>query len=427
MSVESWALIHDVVSDLENRQEDSLDTGSWLHVGDFDVPVDPPRSAALGAHAVAKSGQYHCHPRMKPPQSLAASSVPASFNRRALQVSDLVVQQSTLQQQVPGRSRFSLQDLQDRPMGPPPRKIPRSLQRQSQDVSVSTLTVPVPASIGVTSPPTWSNPQMHVASPPNVRYSSQKSKTLRLKQASHDPIIMPWWHELLEPFSDTSMVGQSLKNTEHKQIHSARILDGFALSTLYKYMGTVKNLLRTCFLNLSESEMADVLVTIRLAKSSDCTGATCTSTIKALRWFKRTAELTIWEFLYDSFTNSFLTVKIPRDRREAAPISLWIKTHLERKLLQTRCEPHLVMIIGSILTMVWGSLRFADVQWTAIKTLCYDGASLRGMLWRTKVSCKSQPFGIIRRGLLSHGEFSWMHRFLIETEYFVVHASSFGH
>ena len=162
MSVESWALIHDVVSDLENPQEDSLDTGSWLHVDDFNVPVDPPRSAALGAHAVAKSGQYHCHPRMKPPQSLAASSVPASFNRRALQVSDLVVQQSTLPQQVPGRSRslpqFSLQDLQDRPMGPPPRKIPRSLQRQSQDVSVSTLTVPVPASIGVTSPPPWSKP-----------------------------------------------------------------------------------------------------------------------------------------------------------------------------------------------------------------------------------------------------------------------------
>ena len=26
MSVESWALIHDVVSDLVNRQEDSLDT-----------------------------------------------------------------------------------------------------------------------------------------------------------------------------------------------------------------------------------------------------------------------------------------------------------------------------------------------------------------------------------------------------------------
>ena len=257
---------------------------------------------------------------------------------------------------------------------------------------------------------------MHVASPPTVRYSSQKSKTLRLKQASHDPIIMPWWHELLELFSDTSMVGQSLKDTEHKQIHSARILDGFALSTLYKYMGTVKNLLRTCFLNLSESEMADVLVTIRLAKSSDCTGATCTSTIKALRWFKRTADLTIWEFLYGSLINSFLTVKIPRDRREAAPISLWIRTHLERKLLQTRCEPHLVMIIGSILTMVWGSLRFADVQWTAIKTLCYDGASLRGMLWRTKVSCKSQPFGIICRGLLSHGEFSWMHRFLIELD-----------
>lgn len=361
---------------------------------------------------------------MKPPQSLAASSVPASFNRRALQVSDLVAQQPTLQPQVPGSTpslpHFSLRDLQDRSMGPPPRKIPRSLQRQSQDVSISTLTIPVPASIGTTAYSTVPDPHIHVAGPPNVRHSSQKSKSLRLKQASHDPIIMQWWHELLDIFADTSTVSQSLKDTAHKQIHSARILDGFALSTLYKYMGTVKNFLRTChdldrcFLKLSESEMADVLVTIRLARSSDCTGATCTSTIKALRWFKRIADLTIWDFLYGSLINSFLTVKIPHDRKEAAPISLWIIMHLERKLLQTRCEPHLVLIIGSILTMVWGSLRFADVQWTAIKTLCYDGASLRGMLWRTKVSCKSQPFGIICRGLLSHGEFSWMHRFLIE-------------
>lgn len=77
---------------------------SWSHIDVFDAPVDHPRSAALGAHAVAKSGQYHCHPRMKPPQSLAASSVPASFNRRALQVSDLVAQHPPLQQQVPGRN-----------------------------------------------------------------------------------------------------------------------------------------------------------------------------------------------------------------------------------------------------------------------------------------------------------------------------------
>ena len=199
---------------------------------------------------MAKSGQHQCHPRMKPPQSLAASSVPASFNRRALQVSDLVAQQSTLQPQVPGSTpslpHFSLRDLQDRSMGPPPRKIPRSLQRQSQDVSISTLTIPVPASIGTTAYSTVPDPHIHVAGPPNVRHSSQKSKSLRLKQASHDPIIMQWWHELLDIFADTSTVSQSLKDTAHKQIHSARILDGFALSTLYKYMGTVKNFLRTC-------------------------------------------------------------------------------------------------------------------------------------------------------------------------------------
>ena len=270
--------------------------------------------------------------------------------------------------------------------------------------------------------PPQSDAQPKVFAPPNMVHSSQKSKTLRLKQASHDPVIMQLWNELLELFSSHSNVWQSLQNTEHRQIHSARILDGFALSTLYKYMGTIKNFVRTCedlercFLSLSESEMADALVTIRLAKSSDCTGATCTSTIKALRWFKRTADLTTWTFLYGSLINSFLTVKIPKDRRESAPFSLWIVMHLERKLLQTRCESHLVLVIGSVLMMIWGSLRFSDVQRAAVKTFCYNGKSLRGMLWRTKVSCKSQPFGVISRGLLSHGDFSWMHRFLLELD-----------
>ena len=54
-----------------------------------------------------------------------------------------------------------------------------------------------------------------------------------------------------------------------------------------------------------------------------------------------------------------------------------------------------VLLFGSLLTMVWGSLRFSDVQRMCIKTLCYDGESLRGMLSRTKVSHK-------------HGVFSWM-------------------
>ena len=66
--------------------------------------------------------------------------------------------------------------------------------------------------------------------------------------------------------------------------------------------------------------------------------------------------------------------------------------------------------------MMWSGMRFADLQRTLLSSLAYGRTSLRGVSYRTK-TCKSGcPFGLLCKGFLSTGSFTWVHRFLQELD-----------
>ena len=51
-------------------------------------------------------------------------------------------------------------------------------------------------------------------------------------------------------------------------------------------------------------------------------------------------------------------------------------------------------LLGAILLMVWGGLRWSDVQRLPFSSLVIDDKSIRGWCWRTKSSKHGMPFGI---------------------------------
>lgn len=64
-----------------------------------------------------------------------------------------------------------------------------------------------------------------------------------------------------------------------------------------------------------------------------------------------------------------------------------------------QCEPEDQFLIWTFLLMLWGALRWSDVQRIDFSTLVLDKVSLRGWSWRTKTSVTGMPSGVLVSGI----------------------------
>ena len=85
-----------------------------------------------------------------------------------------------------------------------------------------------------------------------------------------------------------------------------------------------------------------------------------------------------------------------RPPREALPLPLTAVAQLEMAI--SSCAEGDVMIIGCILMMVWGGLRWSDVQRLKFSSLVQDKDSIRAWTWRSKTSACGFPFGVLACG-----------------------------
>ena len=123
-------------------------------------------------------------------------------------------------------------------------------------------------------------------------------------------------------------------------------------------------------------------------------------------------QIQAFSVAFGPLLNSFQT-KIPHDRRESLPFSLYVLSQFERHILVREISQDDILILGAFLLLLFSGLRFADLQRTAPSSLQWDGATLRGLAWRTKTSSAGTPFGAIAAGFLSLGTFNWLYEFLI--------------
>ena len=244
------------------------------------------------------------------------------------------------------------------------------------------------------------------------------SAVTRVRQASSSPLVMSLWHSVVSLYAAFSPLLQQLQSSAYRIQHYERLVNNYAASTVIKYRTALQNFhalltdLRLQLEGLSEMNLADILVAGHLSRHSSDSTSSVSMMIKALRWGYKQLQIQALVVAFGSLLNSFQT-KIPHDRRESLPFSLYVLSQFERHILVRETSQDEILILGAFLLLLFSGLRFADLQRTAPTSLQWDGAILRGLAWRTKTSSAGTPFGAVAAGFLSVGTYNWLHKFLI--------------
>ena len=243
-------------------------------------------------------------------------------------------------------------------------------------------------------------------------------QTSRGNACSTCPAVQSIWPQFVSAFLGLSPMLQQLSTSANFDEHCQRILDGFASSTIYRYLSTLMQFHAVCISmrvsleGLTEIQFADII----LAGRSSEPRVSPSMCIKSVRWAFKQFGIQCFQVSLGPLISSFTKEHVISDRREALPYSLLIIIQWERRLLQSSATQQEVLGLGSLLLMLWSGMRFADLQRTYLSSLAYNMTSLRGLSYRTK-TCKSGcPFGLLCRGFLSSGSFTWVHRYLQEID-----------
>jgi hypothetical protein len=153
------------------------------------------------------------------------------------------------------------------------------------------------------------------------------------------------------------------------------------------------------------------------AAEGGCSGAaTVRSCLAALGFIASKAKVQLLTTaLSDPSVEGYKRASVSQaERKEAAPLSLAAVSALESVFLLGNVPLGFRLLAGFLLACIWGSLRFADAACTAPSSLSVEGWVLRGSAWRTKVSKRGTPFGVVGVGL--HGEYpgwGWIHSWML--------------
>ena len=244
------------------------------------------------------------------------------------------------------------------------------------------------------------------------------SNLTRVRIASKSPIVLKLWSQFFSVLHIYSTVLQQMAQSQYMDEHAERFLNQYAATTLVRYMTSVLQFVQLCrvmhvtIADLTEAQLADLLICGSLARRSDGSGPKCSITIKALRWCCKQLGIQQFASAFGSLISSFERQKLPTDRKESLPFPLFILMKWERRVLQAQATIKEIIILGGFLLLCWSGLRFSDMQRTSLTTWFLDERSLRGLTWRAKTCNTSTPFGVVLTGLLSQGNFTWVHRYL---------------
>ena len=113
-------------------------------------------------------------------------------------------------------------------------------------------------------------------------------------------------------WQETSLVQQ-------QSMHLNRILDNVAPGTAVKYIPSCMSFLKTSkvfqldLTSLTEVQLADILITMSLSRSTSHGSSSYSSVIKALRWLMTSAEVGCLQVVHSVFIGTFLNQKVTRD------------------------------------------------------------------------------------------------------------------
>lgn len=133
-------------------------------------------------------------------------------------------------------------------------------------------------------------------------------------------------------------------------------------------------------------------------------GKTVAGARTVLSGLKFVASLLRWDDWLASLSNSIVLAWCTNDkhlkaRKEAVPLPLHALAAVLNDLQDEITQDTLDLV--SFLIMVWGALRFSDLQRVDCQSLQIQDGVIRGSCWRTKSSKIGMPFGLLCLGIYS--------------------------
>ena len=299
----------------------------------------------------------------------------------------------------------------------PPFSRPASLTAPVPSVSSASRQldpdVPLQLHTSTTIPGKRKNPEFQFISAPR----GGTTRPVVAQQSTIPAELVARWMILVNSVGALSNIWQDYHQSKQFEVHCWRLLDKFAPSTLFKYINTLQCIhsilveFAWTWHDIGRHHLSDLLQIAHEGKHTEW-GFAATTAIKALRWAQKLLVISEWQMLYDPIVNSFFNSG-NHERRESVPLSLFLVSQWERRILMKECSLQEQILLGGFLCLLWGGLRFADGQRISLQSLSWCITALRGSCYRTKTSRSGQPWAIQARGFLSHGAWSWVAQWLM--------------
>ena len=218
------------------------------------------------------------------------------------------------------------------------------------------------------------------------------------------------WLDILQEMGCASGLVHSTAMSNHVEEHRLRVLSKFAPTTLQSYFRIWKRWhdfarqLTVCPFQPNAAILADFL-----AEHAHGPLGVATAYHKGLTWMARYAQLDdLFQALQQSVCKAYLHSAIIREKRESAPLPLSFVFFLEKMVLAKTTSACDVLQLGSLLFLIWSSLRWSDALWVDPQTLTIQQHAMFALASHTKTTNRGMPIACFAFGLLGrHGQVAW--------------------
>ena len=218
------------------------------------------------------------------------------------------------------------------------------------------------------------------------------------------------WLALLTEMGTASGLVRATAQSKHVEDHRSRVIAKFAPSTLQSYFRIWRRW-HDFASNLGASPFnpATVLLADFLAEHAHGPLQVATAYFKGLSWMSRQAQLPdLFQALQSMVCKAYLQSSTISEKRESAPLPLSFVLYLEKTVLAKTTTPGDVLQLGSLLFMIWSSLRWSDTLWIRPDSITIQQHAVFALSSHTKTTNRGMPVACFAFGMLGqHGSASW--------------------
>ena len=212
------------------------------------------------------------------------------------------------------------------------------------------------------------------------------------------------WLQLLKQAGSNSELIKSTQDSPNQEAHLIKIVAKFAPSTLAAYLKGWSQWVEFCHCHqvCPYSPPTVFLADFLQVSSKRSSLGVATAQSRALTWVSKYAGFpALLGALQAPITRAYTIPSEISVRKEAAPLPLSFVVYLESCILKELGTAADRLLMGSLLVLIWSSLRWSDALWVTPSALTEDVDVIRGIAARTKTTSRGMPFAFVKSGLLA--------------------------